>query len=294
MGYGTLTSRRVWIPLTIVLLGGMSLLPQQYAGFAVPVASTTRTVISPLSHPLKKLSSRVREHVEQPVLLNGDDQELSNQIIQKDRELLALEAENRRLKMENRALQNLRDRLPNFNYELKRARVIGRNADATSVSLLIDVGSQNGVLIGNPAVSSGSLVGRVSNVGPTTSAVEPITTKGMRINAIVVPPIIQQGTPLSGQLAQFEVKTLDRLEADVSEKFRVEVGDFARLSDRQWVDSAQQMIVGRVVEIQKIPEDLLRKKIIIRPLRSVYHIDKVTVIVPKREDVGGTENGGGQ
>ena len=267
VGHSKLTSRRVWIPLVLLVLGCIALAPSKMTKKVVePMASTTRTIISPLAMPLNSLSTRIRERVEHPELMDGDQDALTRLVFQKDREILAQQAEIARLKREVAALQNLRKRLPGMSHVLRRARVIGRSTGVTSPAILIDLGLHDDLLIGNPAVDSDSLIGKVVQVGPTTSSIEPITIKGNRINGVLVPAILEAGTPLAGQLAQFVVTSMDQLEADVSEKVSVNVGDLARLNDRQWVPSAQGMVIGRVVDIQKIPEDLLLKKVIIRPL----------------------------
>ncbi len=77
-------------------------------------------------------------------------------------------AENRRL----RALLNARSHVPD---EVKLAELIGVNPDPFQHEILTNLGSEDGVFIGQPALDAGGVMGQVVSTSPLTSRVMLIT-----------------------------------------------------------------------------------------------------------------------
>lgn len=275
-------SRRLYLTLMLGAFIVSSLLPGRFCVYAPPLSAAVATILSPLSEPLKSLSAGVRARVDQPVLLDGSVARLSDELRRKDALIHALTSEVAELRKQNAALQELRRRVGADAFVFRDARVIGRSADPSSITLQLDIGGREGVVAGSAVVESANLIGRVGQVGRASSTIDPITVKGSRIDAVVTPPVLPPGgLDPNRRICQFEAINPDLLVAVVPHTMTVNLDDYAHLQDRTWPHSAQGFILGRVVAIHPVPDDLLRKRIEVRPMRSIAHVQAVTVIVPR-------------
>jgi rod shape-determining protein MreC len=95
--------------------------------------------------------------------------------------LLKWEAVARRLEAENRAFRSMLNFVPEQPFRYISARVIADSSGAFVRSMLLGAGSVDGIKKGQAAISGEGLVGRVSEVGETTSRVLLVTDLNSRI-----------------------------------------------------------------------------------------------------------------
>ena len=61
----------------------------------------------------------------------------------------------------------------------------------------------------------------------------------------------------------------------------VDVGVAVRLRDDLWPESAQMLMIGRVVRVDRSPDQPLRKIVIVRPERDLRQASEVVIRVPE-------------
>ncbi len=126
----------------------------------------------------------------------------ANEIIQRGRELANIRGENAALRQdihrlrqwqsvarilegENKALREQLNFVPGPKVSYLTARVIADSGGAFAHSLLVNIGSQNGVTKGQAVVTGGGLVGRVAGFGSRATRVLLITDLNSRIPVLV-------------------------------------------------------------------------------------------------------------
>lgn len=285
MPSSTLTFRRGLIATVVVLLV-LALLPHRYSGYATIVRSVTVTALSLVATPVNSVASSLRRREERPVL--GELEQLSERILILQGEVVALQERERQLVRTVQELENLRRRLGE-SYEYRRASVVGRSGET---ALQVNVGSVHGVREGVAAVERASVVGRISQVGPTSSTLSLVTTPETLIEVIT--------TPADGDFEQRRSRLLLQpvqanllMATEVDRRLPIEVGDYARLMDERWPRAVQGMIVGQVVAIEPDPDDALLKRVAVRPLTSLPDLDEATMIVPRAAEAEAAESGRG-
>lgn len=87
------------------------------------------------------------------------------------------------LQRENQELRNELNFLKREKHQLAIARVIARVKDQGITLLLLNQGQSAGIRIGQPAVSDGVLIGKVTKVTSSSSVVAPLTAAGVKTAA---------------------------------------------------------------------------------------------------------------
>lgn len=94
------------------------------------------------------------------------------------REAILLEQrvlQNATLASENRRLRSLLNARSKLSQEVQMAELIGVNSDPFQHEVLINLGAEDGVTLGQPALDSGGVMGLVVSVSPVTSRIMLIT-----------------------------------------------------------------------------------------------------------------------
>lgn len=119
----------------------------------------------------------------------GGDTALSTQLEAVTEERDRLLAENARLKQLEQEVAQLRDQLgfktAHPELRLVSANVIGRDPDGTEQYLVIDRGSNDGILTGMAVVSPNFFVGQITEVEPTRSRVTLATDASFQVAAML-------------------------------------------------------------------------------------------------------------
>src|SRR5699024_235042 len=88
--------------------------------------------------------------------------------------------------------------------------VIARNPDNWVDQIVIDKGSQNGVELNMSVMSDSGLIGRISEVNPTSSKVQLLTTINQKTNQVSAEVMTEEGEPVFGVISSYD-DTTDRL-----------------------------------------------------------------------------------
>ncbi len=277
-----LTAPRL-LAITVAALLAMSLAPDRYCGYSSIPRDILMATLKWTSGPLKNISARVRERVDQPV--NSPSLKASEQY---NRDLAAenlqLRAQIYRLQLENRSLQDLRSKDPDRSNTFYIAPIIADSATASFTTLTLEGGALQGIEVGLPAVISGSVVGRISQVNRHSSVLEPITTRDRLVTGIMTPPVMSAANfdQPSYPVVQFHIRDHDHFLAEVPINMPVKVNDVARLQDENWPQAVQYLMLGHVISVEPIKDDLLRKQVLIRTFTAIRHARSVTIIIPSK------------
>jgi len=285
--------RRLIKPLLLVLLVCGALLSSRtdigraYQAVAGSLHNFTELVVGVGARPLSAMASALRDEAHEPEHFQ-QLVEANRRIESQQNIILRLWRENQQLRRENAALQEIRSELGRKRYVFRPARVMSRSTDPVSRTVTLNRGTGAGLIEGAAVVSGPHLVGRIIEVGRLTADVQLITAPGTEFQALITPPVWSVESLPEQRLrqpARFEHKGGGRFEAIAREDMLVNVGDVAHLADPspRWPESAQGMIVGKVIEIAPVHEPPLRKKIVIEPLDELFYRDRVLVVLPREQ-----------
>ncbi len=271
------------MPVLVVVLLVCSMLPARWARV---VSSQPRHLLAaamaPMDHVLKPLADKLRRPPELAVELgNREEYERAQQ------QIVELQFKLRQATQLIAELSQVKEQLRLTGVQLRTATVTSWSGDRLHPTLLINRGTRHGVAVGMVVVRGYQLVGRVVDVGPVTATVRLITAPQTHLIASMIPPVV--GSAPREVMAQLRVgKDGLTLEADTNAEDPVLVGDLAHLSDESWPVEAVGFVVGKVTRIDNHPDDpLLRRKVVVEPVRSLAHLGQVTLIVPATAGGGG-------
>lgn len=269
------TPHRVLIG-TVILLLASSFLPSRWA---VLLWSRPRHLIAaalaPADHLLKPLADSLRRPPELPVHLgNREEYERATQQI--------VELQYRLSQATERIaeLTQIRNELQLVGVGLMPATVTAWSGDRMHPALTINRGSRHGLNVGLAVTRGFHLLGRVVDTGAVTSTVRLITAPKSHLVVLLKPPI--QGEEPRQMITQLESATgKNEFWARTNADDPVRIGDLAQLYDDAWPDHVRGFVIGKVTAIDKHPDDpTLRRRVVVSPIRSLAHLDHVTVIVP--------------
>ena len=291
------THRRI-LAGVVVLLVVMSQLPGPVVGWmSNKPRQFVASLLNPVTQPLWRMSSSVRRPPDLDVdlpfsqltpSLPPDQADLVRQFRQTQLQYmqymrqLELELEDAR-----RVIAQLSQIKQHLNLEDSRivvAAVTTASADPAGPTLTINRGTRNSMELrtGLVVTAGYDLVGRLSNVGPASSTVRPITARTL-LTVRMVPPV--SGAP-SRQVFPVQLQsnpTKGLFYAQVDGDAPVQSGDLAHLDDRTWPSTSRGLIVGKVIQVEPHPDDpVLRRRIIVQPTQSLRHLTQVQVLVPGR------------
>lgn len=250
------TRRRIrWWPIVIVLLvAGVVLLNTR--SIDAPRDITARVTL-PLQRLLRQAGNELRSAtgvVGDAATLRDRNTELEQVVAQLTVENLRLkevEAENVRL----RSLLQFRDVNPSFTY--KGGQVVGRivaNEPSSIIqSILIDIGSNNGIEPGMPVVTELGLVGRVTDVYSNAARVLLIIDSSSNVNTML------QNTRLRGILRgrAGQSPVMDYLPQDQS----ILVGDIV-VTSGEGGNFPVGIPVGQVVEVEQNDIEMFQRAVV--------------------------------
>lgn len=258
-----------WV--TIAVLAGIAIL-LTYLDSSGNLGGALAVVRDPLTAVAAFTSARTDTAAD---LLEGprDIQAAREQIAELEAEVEALERENeelREIRGEWQILQDLFNRArqsPEFTRQI--ASVIGYDTSPAVRSIIIDKGSDDGILVGMPVESSRGLVGRVFRTSPGSAQVALITDNASAIPARLGNTRatgVLSGSGLGGPL------TMDWIDL----KFNIEVGEVV-LTSGLGGNFPQDIVVGQVIEVNRSEADLFQQAVI-QPVTDFETLEMVFVI----------------
>lgn len=273
------------LPLTVFALCVLALIPFQHIRWLNPLSGLAMRVIAPISHPISEVSrwvvpGRVEDLADAPEQVLAEELERTRQAYLREK------VENDRLRAVIEDLQRGFSLGASSDIRPLTASVVGNPSDLSSGTLLVRAGSGAGVNSHTVATYQGTqLVGRVVRVLGAVSEVRPITARraGRLDAAVMLTPDGSQMLACSLTPTDDEMLAGPVTEPDTPNPAHpIEVGQDVRLraTDGSWPDSAQMLLIGRIVEIQPAPGQSLRRWIVVKPLADLRAISQVVLRIP--------------
>jgi rod shape-determining protein MreC len=276
------SSRRSWLPLTLVIIG-LFLLVLRETGYLSPVESVFGYVLD----PLQRLFASVTTDVGNMFHTVREGRELRARVEELQAQTDTLTVENIRLREYKAEVEQLRAML-NFVSEYPvsayvGADVIGREAcDAFPCGevigadpnpylhyITINVGARHGVGKGDPVVGAGAgLVGRVAEVGPRTSKTQ-LLTDGDSSTAVLLQTSRAAGLVVGQPDGTLRMKYIPQGE-------EIAIGDVVLTSGLGGV-MPKGLVVGEVEAVQGSDYEL-HQEAIVRPAVELDRLELVLVI----------------
>ena len=198
-----------------------------------------------------------------------------------------LKAQNKMLKSENEELSDLLSLRPSLvGKNIITSTVITRSPDSWIDNLTIDVGSNNGVEKNMSVMTDSGLVGHVSEVSPTSSKVQLLSTENEQVTQVAV-SIQLDDQIVHGVISGFDKRNDEIIVTQIPAEAKVKKGDTVTTSGLGGV-SPEGLIVGEVVDSKKDNHGL-SQKVTIKPAADFIDIRHVIVVMPG-DETENTEN----
>lgn len=261
------------IPQLAIIVIGLCLLLSalHFFNLITPAEAWIKKVFSPIQGFFYSASNKLFSFEEKQ-----DVSELSKQNADLEKQINDLLAENTKLKnkLESyRALDEQFKFITEKEYRAIPARILTRSSDQTAQSIIINQGTDQGLIKGLPVIIGGGiLVGKITDIDTDTAIVTMITDQACKFTAET-----QSQNPASGIVSgqhglsvkmelipQTEQLTLDQLVITAGLEENVPQG----------------LIIGTIEKIESIPGELWQNALI-TPKASLKGISIVTVILPQ-------------
>jgi len=169
----------------------------------------------------------------------------------------------------NQRLENILDFTHETSYDLIPARVIGRDAQPFSGSIVVDKGTTSGVSVDMPVISTDGIVGIVISVSTRSSRIILLNDKNCRIDVIVQDDRVR-GILEGAADGSLKLSYVDR-QAEVME------GDIIVTSGMGEI-FPKGLLVGEVAEVTVPPYGLFQE-IVIEPRAKLGALEEVLIII---------------
>lgn len=261
----------VFIALIGVSLRSQSQSPvEQYVGDSVSFGQRV------VSYPVQFVTGSIGN------LFSGNSSEEQSSKIKK------LEAENERLKGENKKYKKELDIDDISKFDPISSTVLSRNPDQWMNTLVINQGSKDGIEKNMAVLTSEGLVGRISKVNQFSSQVDLISTN-TRSNRLSV-NIQHKGKNVFGLIDNYDEKTDELVITDIDNKDSVKKGDKVVTSGL-----ADQLPSGIYIgEVEKVQKDEygLSKEVKVKTAANLTDLNHVYVAKRNLSTIPDNESGG--
>lgn len=288
-------SGKARLTLAVLVLLLLALLPTRPLRFAQWLASPVQFVVAPWRNTLWTMSGWVRKRTGPGASVREDAEveALRRQLDVARFELTQANSQVTELRKQIRDLSRSQEINP-IRVLPVQAPVIGAAADISSKSLLVRAGRREKIESKSVAVVRGvHLVGKVGRVEERTCVVLPITDPAAgKIEGRIM---LDDSTP--GPICLLDPDGRGRLTGPVqddpslrdpvtAQPAEVKPGLLVRLEDRKWPQSAQMLVIGRVVLVEPLANQPLRKVVTVEPIEPIERVSEVTIRVPASEADG--------
>lgn len=239
---------------------------------ATPLLKPIENVVAQLFFPLQQGLDSLGERFTNLGRYFQDLETLRSQNEELQRLVDALTIENVRLReaeIENITLrQHLDFKEANPDYQLLSAQVIGRDPSNLLGQIIIDRGSDDGVVVGMPVVTSQGLVGRVVETYPRSSRALLITDTSSSVNALIQNSRatgVVQGRPGGKVVMRY-----------IQQEEEVEIGDLV-LTSGLGGNFPRRLVIGQVTTVRQRDIELFQEAEI-KPTVEFDHLEMVMII----------------
>lgn len=261
--------------IVFIALIGVSLRSQSQSYVEQYVGDTVAFGQKAVSYPVHFITGSINN-----IFSNGDSKNQSNKIKQ-------LEAENERLKSENKKYKKELDIEDISKFEPISSTVLSRNPDQWMNTLVINHGKKDGIKNNMAVMTSDGLVGRISKVNQFSSQVDLISTN-TRANRLSV-NIQHDDKNVFGLIDHYDSKTEELVISDINNKDSVKKGDKVVTSGL-----ADQLPTGLYIgEVSKVENDEygLSKEVRVKTGTDLADLSHVYVAKRNPNTVPDTESG---
>ena len=262
---------RQWqtIALGLIIVGILAL---ALGGFLAPVGNAVATPFLSIQTWMTTRFQALQDFINAPddlVRLRQRNAELEAEVANLQTEIISLQQQVSEVELLSSLLDFARSQREN---EYKAANVVFRDPRPFLKYVIIDIGSDAGVLSGMPVVSAEGLVGRVDAVTATAARVMLITDAASDVNVVIQPA--NTGAVLSGSITSD--LGLDLIAQDEN----VAPGDLILTSGLGGV-YPPDILVGQVASIRSAATELFQQGAV-QPAVDFERLDVVLVIVNYR------------
>lgn len=192
-----------------------------------------------------------------------------DKIYERQAEINVLRDENQRLGEELELQSSLTD------YRTISGTVISRNPDNWIDQIVVDRGSQDGVAVGMPVMSSNGLIGRISEVNPTSSKVVLLTNIDQTANQ-VSSEIIMEEEIVYGLISGYDSSSDRLVMSQITSTIEIEEGELITTSGLGGV-IPRGLVIGEVEEVTMDAHGLAQQ-VFVNPAADFENIRFVTII----------------
>lgn len=192
-----------------------------------------------------------------------------DKIYERQAEINVLRDENQRLGEELDLQSSLTD------YRTISGTVISRNPDNWVDQIVVDRGSQDGVEVGMPVMSSNGLIGRISEVNPTSSKVVLLTNIDQTANQ-VSSEIIMEEEIVYGLISGYDSSNDRLVMSQITSTIEIEEGELITTSGLGGV-IPRGLVIGEVDEVTMDAHGLAQQ-VYVSPAADFENIRYVTII----------------
>ncbi len=191
--------------------------------------------------------------------------------------LIVLEEENEKMKAELDIENTLLD------YKSINGAVIGRNPDGWLDQIIIDKGSNNGLEVNMSVLSDKGLIGRITEVNPTNSKVQLLTTMNQRTNQISAELVTDTKETVNGIITSYDETTNKLVMSQITTDEEIKTGETVITSGLGGI-TPRALVIGTVDEV-RYDRFGLSREVYITPTANFSTIRYVTVVVRLAEGV---------
>lgn len=277
-----MTSRRdtAGRPLLVAFVFAiLALLPARWTRWAGWFAEPTAFLVQPLAHPVMRITQWLM-----PRQAESDQDDPRVLALQEEREsaMLALRQAEYRVEQLERQVRDLQSGValaPGATVRQLWAPVTARSSNLSDGTIRIGAGRAERV---EPEVSvaitrGAHLVGRIIEVEARTSWMLPFNhPKAGRIRGVVL-----TGATFDESFGcQLSPRRDGLLDGDmVAEAVGIEAGQIVRLRDDGWPESAQMLVLGEIIEVDR--KENQRLVIVVRPQVAPERVSEVVLRIPE-------------
>ena len=180
-----------------------------------------------------------------------------------------LAKENRELKKELKVNKSMTD------YTTISAAVMSRTPSSWQKQLVINKGQTSGIKKNMPVMSSGGLIGRITEVNKTNSKVELLSNTSESANRFAIQIDGEGGKTVNGIITDYDSESNSLIMGQVTSKAKIKKGTKVTTSGMGGI-TPKGLYVGRVSKVGK--DDYgLAQKIYIKPADNFNDVNIVTV-----------------
>lgn len=174
--------------------------------------------------------------------------------------------------LESKRLEDIEEFRRKISYEAQRASVIGRDPSNWNASLILNKGNRDGIKIGMPVLSTEGVVGKIIEVGHTTSKTIMVADPNFSVAAVVARS--RESGLLTGTL-----QGICRLKY-LTETADVKVGDQV-VTSKLSTAFPEGVLIGDVVDVQASANSHT-VECLIEPAANLSQLDEVIIIKNER------------